>query len=122
MALQITRDTHGNITHVQSDKHVVITGPVSGVMELSDGTKVNVTDPFVEVETEDHAAELADLIGRKHAHDGHPHDIDIVETTDEETGETTAELVQRPFAYDDSHFKAHKAAKAKGGKSAGKKD
>lgn len=105
MTLEITRDQHGNITYVQSDGHVVITGPVTGIMTLADGTKVNVNDPVVEVDSPEQAAELAHLIGQHWAENGHPHDVEY----DDDAGE----VVQRPFVYDDAHFKADKATGTK---------
>lgn len=76
---------------IVSEGHVVLTGPITGTVELSDGTVVDVSPVVVEVSSQEEADELADLIGQRYAEEGHP---DMVEP-DEETGE----LVQREFVY-----------------------
>lgn len=53
--------------------HAVLTGPIQATLTLSDGTAVDVTPGLVFVETPEHAAELADLIGEHYARYGHPH-------------------------------------------------
>ena len=89
-----------------SDKPVVLTGPIRGLVQLADGSQVDVTAPAIEAESEEHAAEIAHVIGKHWAKHGHPDDYDI----DEKTGER----VQRTFVYDDSHHRKH-------GRRAGKK-
>lgn len=105
MAINITHKPDGSV-HVESDGHVVLTGPISGPVRLSDGSIVDVTPAAVEAESAEHAAEIAHAIGLAHAEAGHPHDIDI----DEKTGKR----IQRKFVYDDTHYKKH-------GRRAGKK-
>lgn len=53
-------------------KPVVLTGPVKGSVTTSDGTTYNVADDYIEVESQDHADEVAHLIGQRHATEGHP--------------------------------------------------
>lgn len=76
---------------IVSEGHVVLTGPITGTVELADGTVVDVSPVVVEVSSQEEADELADLIGQRYAAEGHP---DLVEP-DEETGE----MVQREFVY-----------------------
>lgn len=52
--------------------HIVLTGPITGNLVLGDGTKVDVSPQMVEVDSPEQAAELADLIGREYAANGHP--------------------------------------------------
>lgn len=92
--------------HVFSDGHVVMTGPIRGVVQLADGSQVDVTPIAVDAESQEHAAEIVHAIGQHWAKHGHPDDYDI----DEKTGER----IQRKFVYDDSHYKKH-------GRRAGKK-
>lgn len=70
--------------------HVVLTGPITGTVQLEDGTVVDVSAPFIEV-SDDQAAEIAHRIGERYAAEGHPDDVE----RDEETGE----MVQVPFVY-----------------------
>lgn len=56
---------------IESTGHVVLTGPITGTVELSDGTVVDVTQPVIEVHP-DNADEVAHLIGRRYADEGHP--------------------------------------------------
>lgn len=49
--------------HFHSDGHVVLTGYGTGPLTLADGTTYDATHPVVEVASEDHAAEMAHLIG-----------------------------------------------------------
>lgn len=56
--------------------HAVITGPISGSVILADGTEVDVSPDVVMVDSPDRAAEIAHLIGRRHADEGHPHHRD----------------------------------------------
>jgi len=96
--LNITRDDAGRIVAIESDGHVVLTGPIKGRVTLEDGTVYDVSPEVIEVPDQAHAAEVAHLIGLRHAEDGHPDDVEL----DEETGR----MVQRPFVYDDSHWSA----------------
>lgn len=79
----------------EDGEHAVMTGPIQGVITLDDGTAVNVSQPFVAVDTPEQAAELAEKIGLHYAENGHPDDVDMVE--DPETGKTV--VVERPFNY-----------------------
>lgn len=72
--------------------HVVLTGPIKGRLFLADGTPYDVSDYAVPVESPEHAAELAHLIGLHYEAEGHPDDVEW----DEDEGA----LVQRPFVYD----------------------
>jgi hypothetical protein len=81
--------------HADPDEHVVMTGPVYGLLQLSDGTQVNVTDPYVAVASKEQADDLAHTIAMVHVENGHPEDIDIL--TDPDTGQAVP--VQRPFVY-----------------------
>lgn len=78
---------------VVSDGHVVLTGPITGTVTTDDGTTYDVSAVAVEVPDE-HAAEVAHLIGQRYADEGHP--------TDPE------------FTYDDSHYKAATKRSKKG--------
>lgn len=91
MTLQITRDENGRITHIHSDGHVVLTGPIRGNLTLADGTMVDVTPPVVEVAGPEQAAEINTLIGQHWEATGHPDDV--------EWDEETQTLIQRPFVY-----------------------
>lgn len=82
-----------------AEKHVLYTGPISGEVQLADGSRVNVSPAVLEFETLEEAAEVAHAIGLAHAKAGHPDDVDI----DEKTGER----IQRKFEYDDSHHRKH---------------
>lgn len=78
MALTVTKiGTNEDGTphyHYQSDGHVVFTGPVTGPVTTADGTTYEVSPAVIEVASEEHAAEVSDLIGQRHATDGHPTD------------------------------------------------
>jgi hypothetical protein len=106
VALTITRNPDGS-THIESDGHVVLTGPIRGSVVLGDGSVVDVTAEAVEADSQEHAAEIAHAIGKHWEKVGHPDDFDI----DDETGER----VQRDFVYDAAHHEKH-------GRRAGKKD
>lgn len=59
------------------DKPVVLTGPIFGIITLTDGTKYSVTPDAIEVQSQAHAGELAHKIGLLHEQNGHPfHDED----------------------------------------------
>lgn len=70
--------------------HALLTGPITGLLTLADGTKVDVSPDAIEVDPS-HVDELCDLIGKHWEANGHPHDIEV----DEDSGE----LVQRDFVY-----------------------
>lgn len=71
--------------------HVLLTGPIQGVVQLDDGRVVDVSPAFIEVDDDD-VEEICHRIGMRHFHEGHPN---LVERDDE-----TGEMVQRPFHYD----------------------
>lgn len=73
----------------------VMTGPIQGVINLEDGTAINVNQPFVAVASQEQADELADKIGQHYAANGHPDDVDML--VDPDSGKTV--VVQRPFNY-----------------------
>lgn len=54
--------------------HAVVTGPITGEVELPNGERIDVSGPFVLVDTPEKAAEVADAIGRHYAEQGHPTD------------------------------------------------
>lgn len=85
-----------------AERHVLLTGDTrrfGNRVILADGTRVDVTEDLIEVESPELAAEIAHAIGQAHVKHGHPADVDF----DDEAGKP----VQRPFAYDDSHHKQH---------------
>lgn len=88
-------------------QHALITGPITGLLTLQDGTVVNVTPDVIEVADQDQADELSFLIGEHWVKHGHPDDID----------ETEDGPVQRPFVHDhpakfDKHPGKHKGKPA----------
>lgn len=56
-----------------SDGPVLLTGPVFGVFKTADGTEYDVSENVIEVQSEQHAGELAHQIGIHHEQNGHPH-------------------------------------------------
>lgn len=70
--------------------HVVLTGPITGLITLADGREVNVTPDQIVVDQED-VDEVAHRISMHYYENGHPNDIE-----DDDDGN----LVQRPFAYE----------------------
>ncbi|MEI7656104.1 MAG: hypothetical protein WCJ22_04960 [Actinomycetes bacterium] len=62
------------IFHYVSDgaKPVVLTGPISGPVVLTDGRVYDVSEPVIEVDSEEHAAHVSHLIGKRHETEGHP--------------------------------------------------
>lgn len=79
--------------------HVVLTGPITGLVTLKDGTVLNVTPAAVEVTGQEQADELSFLIGEHWVEHGHPDDID-----EDEDGNP----VQRPFVHQhDKKFDKH---------------
>lgn len=90
--------------------HVVLTGPISGQIELEDGTVYDVSPGAIEIDPA-HADEVSFLIGEHWVENGHPDDVDTLED---------GTKVQRPFV----HNHAKKFDKHPGkfrGKPAGKK-
>lgn len=67
-------------------EHIILTGPIQGVVELEDGTVVDVSPGFIEAPPEQHE-EIAHLIGQRYAAEGHPDDYEI----DPETGNRVAQ-------------------------------
>ena len=57
---------------IVSDGPVVCTGPIQGVVMTSDGTRYDVSAPYIEVVSNIHAAEVANAIGLRHMEEGHP--------------------------------------------------
>lgn len=90
---------------IQGD-HVVLTGPITGTVTLPDGTVIDVSAPFIAVDSELRAAEVAHAIGLhwEAAENVHPTQIDV----DPETGQP----VVNEFVYDDSHYQDALAAAA----------
>lgn len=66
---------------------------------LDDGTVVDTTAAVIPATSAEQAAEIAHKIALGHVEHGHPDDVDF----DPKTGKAT----QRPFKYDDSHFRKH---------------
>jgi len=85
-----------------AEKHAILTGPITGLVRLPDGSEVDVTPALVYVDSPEQAAEVAHQIGLAHAKHGHPDDVEL---------DAKGERVQRAFAYDDSHHKAHARGK-----------
>lgn len=60
--------------HVYSDDpaaHLVMTGPIVGNVEV-DGQLVDVSAPFIEVDSPETALKVSDAIGERHVREGHP--------------------------------------------------
>lgn len=76
------------------ERHVMITGPIKGVVTLEDGTEVNVTPNEVDVThlTNEQVEEAAFLVGERYRVEGHP--------DDKEYDEDEGTFVQRPFVHD----------------------
>lgn len=106
MAITITTNPDGT-KHIESDGHVVLTGPIRGPVVLADGSVVDVTPEAIEVGSQEEAAEIAHAIGQHWAKVGHPDDFDL----DEKTGQR----IQRKFVYDDAHHKKHGRGRGKKG-------
>lgn len=82
--------------------HALYTGDTrrfGNKVTLPDGREVDTTDAVIYLDTHDDAIEVAHQIGLAHVEHGHPDDVEV----DVKTGKP----VQRKFAYDDSHYKAH---------------
>lgn len=56
-----------------ADQHVVLLGPIKGVITLDDGTEYDVNGDRAVVASPEHAAELADKVGDHYEKHGHPH-------------------------------------------------
>lgn len=95
-------------THVFSDSPnpVVLTGSISGLVQLPDGSQVDVSPVAVESESEEHAAAIREAIGKHYQKHGHPDHYEI----DPKTGDR----VQKKFTYDDSNDKHGRRAGKKG--------
>lgn len=90
--------TPGSIV-ADEGEHVVLTGPITGTVTLSDGEVVDVSDAAVLARDELHAAEIAHAIGQHWADPANPN---------------PPGLGDQPFEYDDSHYKAAVKAAKKG--------
>lgn len=69
-----TKDDGTPLYHYHQDdptKAVVITGPITGSVELPDGTVYDVTDEIIEVEP-GHELLVSNAIGERHVAEGHP--------------------------------------------------
>lgn len=91
--------------HVEG-QHVVLTGPITGTVTLSDGEVIDVSQDGVVARDEAHAAEIAHAIG---VHWAQPENIHPGQHDVDEHGKP----VLRDFVYDDSHHKAAVAATKK---------
>lgn len=99
MRVETTYDADGVPSHTyifEPSEVAVMTGPVTGIKTLADGTAVDVGAPYVLVENQEQADELAHLIALEHVEKGNPNDVDHL--VDPETGKTVP--VQRPFVYE----------------------
>lgn len=76
MALQKTRlgtNEDGTPQYHYQGEHLVYTGPhIEGEVTLADGSKVDVTELYVEAESPAHALQISDAIGKHFAKIGHP--------------------------------------------------
>jgi hypothetical protein len=64
--------------HIEAPgEHVVLVGPIQGTVTLDDGEIVKVSAEAVVARDEDHAARIADAVGRAYAENGHPTDPDF---------------------------------------------
>lgn len=75
--MPLVREFRDGVVHYRQDpldpsKPVVLTGPVKGTVSLADGTTYNVADDYIEVESQDHADEVAHHIGVRLQAEGHP--------------------------------------------------
>ncbi|MGL5826897.1 MAG: hypothetical protein ACRCYU_19115 [Nocardioides sp.] len=77
--------------------HVLLTGPITGVVTKGDGTVVNVTPGVIAVADQAEANELAHLIGLRYQAEGHPDDIEVDDNPD---SDTYGQVVQREFVYE----------------------
>lgn len=78
MAISVRKvgvDDDGRLVYgYESDGHVVYTGPVRGPVVCADGTVYETSPDVIEVQSPEHAAEVAHLIAMRHVADGHPTD------------------------------------------------
>lgn len=75
---------HFNITCDDPDAHVVLTGPITGTVVV-DGETIDVSAPFIEASSPEHALAISDAIGQRHVLEGHP-DFVNDHSVDPETG------------------------------------
>ena len=68
--------TPGSIV-ADEGEHVVLVGPITGSVQLADGSVVDVSAPAVVARDEDHAAAIAHAVGQHYADNGHPTDADF---------------------------------------------
>jgi hypothetical protein len=69
-----TNDDGSPLWHYHQDdptKAVVVTGPITGTVEVA-GQTIDVTEPVIEVESEEVALAVSDAIGERHVAEGHP--------------------------------------------------
>lgn len=76
---------------MSNETHAVLTGPITGTVVTEDGTEVDVSGMYANVDSLEKAEEVAFLIGERYAAEGHPDDVE----RDED-----GTLVQRPFVHD----------------------
>jgi len=76
---------------IESDGHIVLTGPITGTITTSDGTVVDVSAEAVEVDSQEEADEIAQAVAQRYADEGHPF---MVEHGDD------GEVTQVPFVID----------------------
>lgn len=86
-------------------QHVILTGPIRGTVTLADGTEVDVTPPFVAVDSPEEVEEISFLIGEHWVENGHPDDVE--------------DGVQRPFVHEYDKTKFGKHPRKFSGKAAG---
>lgn len=72
------------------NSHAVLTGPVTGIVNMEDGTPVNVTPAVIYFDSLEEAQTVAVKISEHYEANGHPDDIDIVD----------GEAIQREFVFD----------------------
>lgn len=70
---------------------VLLTGPIQGNVELSDGRVIDVTADLIELDEKD-VAEVCHRIAMRFVTEGHPNLVEIDPATEE--------TVQRPFEYE----------------------
>jgi hypothetical protein len=85
-------------------EHLIMTGPIQGVVELEDGTVVDVSPAVIEAPPEQHE-EIAHKIGLRYAAEGHPDDYEI----DPDSGARVA----KEFVYTPTGKYASKSSKKK---------
>lgn len=78
------------VIEAEPGEHVVITGPIVGAVDVA-GESIDVSAPFVVVDSPEKALAVSDAIGARYAEEGHPgHEADkeFVHTPSELTHET----------------------------------